>query len=98
MNTNEINIDVTREIDDDCYVYTAQASKLGKSAFDTGYTRETAIKRAIEKLNRIFGLNPMHQNLENLIENKLAELSQAEKDYQNYLNMFQIAPDVMLAQ
>lgn len=95
MNINEIQIDVTREIDDDCYVYTAQASKLGKSAFATGYTRERAIERAVEKLNEIFGLNPMHQNLENLIENKLAELSQAEKDY---LNMFNFNPSGMLAQ
>lgn len=56
MNINEIQISVVRETDDDCYVYTAQASKLGKSAFATGYTAQTAIDRAVKKLNDFFCL------------------------------------------
>jgi hypothetical protein len=55
---NETIINVEREWDDDCYLYTAQASRMGKSVFATAYTRERAIERAIEKLNEVFGLNP----------------------------------------
>lgn len=70
---NDISITVTSEVDDDCYIYTVQASKLGKSAFATGYTQQTATKRAIEKLNKIFGLNPNSPNWENSVESQLCK-------------------------
>jgi hypothetical protein len=65
---NEITVNVEREADDDCYIYTAQASKLGKSAFATGYTGERATERAIKKLNTMFGLKPNSPNFENTVE------------------------------
>jgi hypothetical protein len=54
---NDIQITVEREADDDCYIYTVQATKMGRSFFATGYTEQTATARAIEKLKKFFCLN-----------------------------------------
>ena len=54
---NDIQITVEREVDGEDYIYTVQASRMGRSFFATGYTKQTAIARAIEKVEKFFGVN-----------------------------------------
>lgn len=75
MNLNQPEINWTREVDDDCYLYTATATLGSETAIATAYTQSTAVERAISKLNRKMlqpNLTPKSPNWENSIESFLS--------------------------